>query len=92
MLKIIRRIFIMEKKAYAFVFAGFFITNQDPQDIFNENVTAQDMEEIENLIKTKLFKPGVDVALAPSIVPPHQANELLNEFSKVIFGQGEVNG
>ena len=82
----------MEKKAYAFVFAGFFITDKDPQDVFNENITAQDMEEIENLIKTKLFKPGVDVALAPSIVPPHQANELLNEFSKVIFGQGEVNG
>lgn len=81
----------MEKKAYAFVFAGFFITEKDPQEIFNENVTAEDMEQIENLIREKLFKPGVDVALAPSIVPPHQANELLNEFGKVIFSTGEPN-
>ncbi len=79
----------MEKKAYAFVFAGFFITEKDPQEIFNENVTAEDMEQIENLIREKLFKPGVNVALAPSIVPPHQANELLNEFGKVIFSTGE---
>lgn len=81
----------MEKKAYAFVFAGFFITEKDPQEIFNENVTAEDMQQIEDLIKEKLFKPGVDVALAPSIVPPHQANELLQEFGRVIFSQGESN-
>lgn len=81
----------MEKKAYAFVFAGFFITDKDPQEIFNENVTAEDMEQIEKLVKEKLFKPGVDVALAPSIVPPHQANELLQEFGKVIFSTGETN-
>lgn len=81
----------MEKKAYAFVFAGFFITEKDPQEIFNENVTAEDMQQIEDLIKEKLFKPGVDVALVPSIVPPHQANELLQEFGRVIFSQGESN-
>ncbi|WP_028950486.1 hypothetical protein [Sulfurihydrogenibium subterraneum] len=81
----------MEKKAYAFVFAGFFITEKNPQEIFREDVTAQDMEEIEKLIREKLFKPGVDVALAPSIVPPHQANDLLNEFGNVIFGRGEAN-
>ncbi|WP_297890344.1 hypothetical protein [Sulfurihydrogenibium sp.] len=81
----------MEKKAYAFVFAGFFITEKDPQEIFNENVTAEDMQQIEDLIKEKLFKPGVDVALAPSVVPPHQANELLQEFGRVIFSQGESN-
>ncbi|ACN99780.1 hypothetical protein [Sulfurihydrogenibium azorense] len=81
----------MEKKAYAFVFAGFFITEKDPQEIFREDVTAQDMEEIERLVKEKLFKPGVDVALAPSIVPPHQANDLLQEFSRIIFGRGEEN-
>jgi hypothetical protein len=79
----------LEKRAYAFVFAGFFITDKDPQEVFNENLTAEDMEEIERLVKEKLFKPGVEVALAPSIVPPHQANELLQEFGNVIFGRGE---
>lgn len=82
----------MEKKAYAFVIPGFFITSEDPNTIFKEDVTAEDMEEIEALLKKKLFKEGVDVAIAPSIVPPHQANEVLNEFSNIIFGTGENNG
>jgi len=81
----------MEKRAYAFVFAGFFITDKEPQEIFREDVSAEDMEEIQNLVKSKLFKEGVEVALAPSIVPPNQANELLNEFGKIIF-QGGENG
>lgn len=49
------------------------------------------MEQIEKLVKEKLFKPEVDVALAPSIVPPNQANELLQEFGNVIFGRGEID-
>lgn len=81
----------MERKAYAFVFGGFFITDKEPNDIFREDVTAEDMEEIEKLVRAKLFKEGVDVALAPSIVPPNQANELLNQFGNVIFGKGEAN-
>lgn len=81
----------MEKKAYAFVFAGFFITEKEPLDVFREDVTAQDMEEIEKLVKEKLFKPGVDIALAPSIVPPNQANDLLQEFGNVIFSRGETD-
>jgi len=81
----------MEKRAYAFVFAGFFITDKEPQEVFREDVSAEDMEEIQNLVKSKLFKEGVEVALAPSIVPPNQANELLNEFGKIIF-QGGENG
>ncbi|MCX7760546.1 MAG: hypothetical protein N2Z81_05095 [Hydrogenothermaceae bacterium] len=81
----------MEKKAYAFVFAGFFITDKEPQEIFREDVSAEDMEQIEKLVKEKLFKPEVDVALAPSIVPPNQANELLQEFGNVIFGRGEID-
>lgn len=79
----------MEKKAYAFVFAGFFITDKEPLEVFREDVTAQDMEEIEKLVKEKLFKPGVDIALAPSIVPPNQANDLLHEFGNIIFSRGE---
>ncbi|MCX7738392.1 MAG: hypothetical protein N2Z80_03120 [Hydrogenothermaceae bacterium] len=77
----------MEKKAYAFVFAGFFITDKEPIEIFREDVTAEDMEEIERLVKEKLFKSSVDVALAPSIVPPDQANDLLHEFGNVIFNR-----
>ncbi|MEZ0323202.1 MAG: hypothetical protein ABWJ98_02690 [Hydrogenothermaceae bacterium] len=81
----------MEKKAYAFVFAGFFITDKEPQEIFREDVSAEDMEQIEKLVKEKLFKPGVNVALAPSIVPPHQADQLLQEFANVIFRKGEID-
>lgn len=81
----------MEKRAYAFVFAGFFITEREPLDALREDVTAQDMEEIEKLVKEKLFKPGVDITLAPSIVPPNQANELLQEFGDIIFSRGEPN-
>lgn len=79
----------MEKKAYAFVFAGFFITDREPLEVFREDVTAQDMEEIERLVKEKLFKPGVEVALAPSIVPPNQANDLLHEFGNIIFSRSK---
>lgn len=81
----------MEKRAYAFVFAGFFITDKEPLEAFKEDVTAQDMEEIEKLVKEKLFKPGVDIALAPSIVPPNQANDLLYEFGNIIFSRGEMD-
>lgn len=79
----------MEKRAYAFVFAGFFITDKEPLEVFRQDVSAEDMEEIEKLVKEKLFKPGVDVALAPSIVPPNQADTLLHEFGNVIFSNGD---
>ncbi|WP_297455569.1 hypothetical protein [Persephonella sp.] len=78
-----------EKKAYPFAFVGFFVTEEEPLDILKEDVTPEQIEEIQNLIKKYLFKEGVDVVVAPFIVPPDQVNDALHQLADAVFKPDE---
>ncbi|WP_029522691.1 hypothetical protein [Persephonella sp. KM09-Lau-8] len=80
---------IEEKKAFPFAFVGFFVTEKEPLEVLKEDVTPEQIEEIQNLIKKYLFKEGVDLVVAPFIVPPDQVNDALNQLADVVFKPDE---
>ncbi|RUM57545.1 MAG: hypothetical protein DSY59_00550 [Persephonella sp.] len=79
-----------ELKAYPFAIVGFFITDKAPQDSFREELSVEEMEEIQSLIKKYIFKEGTDIVIAPFIVPPDQVDETLRQLAEQVFrGENE---
>lgn len=80
----------LELKAYPFALVGFFITDKSPQESFREELSTEEMEEIQNLIKKYIFKEGVDVIIAPFLIPPDQVDETLRQLAEQVFrGESE---
>ena len=86
-----QNLYEVELKAYPFALVGFFITDENVENVFNEQIKPEDFEEIQNLIKEKLFKKDVEVEIvvAPYLVPPDEVNQTLDNLADVIFSQGE---
>ncbi len=85
----------MEKRAYAFVLPGFFVTDKSPEEIFREDIQPEEIEKIQDLIKKTIFKSDVDVdiVIAPFMVPPDQAHDALQQLGQAVFGgEEESNG
>ncbi len=79
-----------ELKAYPFVIVVFFITDKAPQDSFREELSIEEMEEIQSLIKKYIFKEGTDIVIAPFIVPPDQVDGTLKQLAEQVFrGENE---
>lgn len=78
-----------EKKAYPFALVGFFVTEKDVNDVFRTDVTPEELEKIRELIQKLIFVGGVDVAIAPFIVPPDQVNDALQQLADAIFNPEE---
>ena len=75
----------LELKAYPFAVVGFFITDKAPKDSFREELSVEEMEEIQNLIKKYIFKENVDIIIAPFVVPPDQVDDTLKQLAEQIF-------
>lgn len=81
----------MEKQyvAVPFSLVGFFVTNRDVEESIRTDLTPEELEKLQDLIAKFLFKEGVRVALYPSVVPPEQAQEAVEELENMIFGEEE---
>ncbi len=75
--------------AVPFSLVGFFVTNRAVEESIRDDLTPEELEKLQDLIARFLFKEGVRVALYPSVVPPDQAEEAVNELENMIFGEEE---
>ncbi|WP_456464608.1 hypothetical protein [Persephonella sp.] len=81
-----------EKKAYPFAIVGFFVTDKEATESFRKDVSPEDVEQIKNLLKNLIFAEGVDIAIAPFVVPPEQVDNTLHELADLIFSpEGKDN-
>ncbi|WP_293445556.1 hypothetical protein [Persephonella sp.] len=78
-----------EKKAYPFAIVGFFVSDKEATESFRKDVSPEDVEQIKNLLKKLIFVEGVDLAIAPFVVPPDQVNDALHELAGIIFSPEE---
>ncbi|WP_457621067.1 hypothetical protein [Persephonella sp.] len=81
-----------ETKAYPFALVGFFITDKDVNEAFRQNVTPEELEKLQEVLKKTIFNEDVDVAIAPFVVPPDQVNDALQQLADAIFSQEEEQG
>ncbi len=75
--------------AVPFALVGFFVTDRDVEESIRTGMTPEELEEFQELVARYLFKEGVRVVIYPSVVPPEEAEEAVNEFGKLIFGEEE---
>ncbi len=76
-----------ETKAYPFALVGFFVTDKDISEVFRQDVTPEELEQLQELLKKTIFVDDVEIAIAPFVVPPDQVNDALNQLADVIFSQ-----
>ncbi|NPA54071.1 MAG: hypothetical protein GXO21_05320 [Aquificae bacterium] len=76
-----------ETKAYPFALVGFFVTDKDISEAFRQDVTPEELEQLQELLKKTIFTDDVEIAIAPFVVPPDQVNDALNQLADVIFSQ-----
>ncbi len=76
--------------AVPFSLVGFFVTDRDVEESIRNDLTPEELEKLQDLIAKFLFKEGVRVALYPSVVPPDQALDAVNELESMIFGEEEA--
>ncbi len=76
-------------KAVPFSLVGFFITDKSADESVRDDVTPEEMEKLQEQIAKFLFKEGVRVVIYPSIVPPEQADDAVEDFQKLLFSEGE---
>jgi hypothetical protein len=82
---------VMEEQTYAVPFAlvGFFLTSKPIEESIRNDVAPEELEKLQEIISKLLFTEGVQVALYPSVVPPDQAEEAVDELEDMIFGEEE---
>ena len=76
-------------KAVPFSLVGFFITDRSAEDSVRDDVTPEEMEKLQEQIARFLFKEGIRVVIYPSIVPPEQAEDAVEDFQNLLFSEGE---
>lgn len=81
----------MEEQTYAVPFAlvGFFLTSKPVEESIRDDVTPEELEKLQEIIQRMLFTEGVQVAIYPSVVPPDQAEDAVEELEDLIFGEEE---
>ena len=80
-----------EKQLYTFAIAGFFVTDEDPQKIINDNPDLEEIHKLEELMEKVFFNGKAQVIIAPIPVPPEQVDDILEVLGKTLFG-GEEKG
>ena len=74
--------------AIPFALVGFFATDKPVDEVIRTDLSAEELEEIQQFLAQKLFKdPNVVVAIYPAIVPPEQAKEAVSELENYLFGE-----
>jgi len=81
----------MEEQLYAVPFSlvGFFFTNKPIEESIRGDLSPEELEKLQEIISRFLFTEGIQVALYPSVVPPDQAGEAVEELEDMIFGEEE---
>lgn len=82
----------MEEQMYAvvpFSLVGFFFTNKPIEESIRSDLTPEEMEKLQELLARFLFTEDIKIALYPSVVPPDQAEEALEEFEDMMFGEDQ---
>ncbi len=74
-----------ERKAYPFALVGFFVSDKPIEECFRKDVTPEELEKLQELLKKTIFAEDVDIAIAPFVVPPDQVNDALNQLAEVVF-------
>jgi len=76
--------------AIPFALVGFFATDKSVEEVINTDLSAEELEEIQEFLAKKLFKDSnVVVAIYPAIVPPEQAQEAVKELENFLFNENE---
>ncbi len=75
--------------AVPFSLVGFFVTSRSVEESIRTDLTPEELEKLQDLLAQYLFTEGVRVALYPSVVPPDQAEEAVNELEEIVFGEEE---
>ncbi len=75
--------------AVPFALVGIFVTDKPVEESIRTDMTPEELEKFQELLARFLFKEGVRVAIYPSVVPPEQAQDAVNELEQLIFGEGE---
>ena len=74
--------------AIPFALVGFFATDKPIEEVINTDLSAEELEEIQQYLASKLFKDSkVVVAIYPAIVPPEQAQEAVKELENYLFNE-----
>jgi len=74
--------------AIPFALVGFFATDKPIEEVINTDLSAEELEELQQYLASKLFKdPNVVVAIYPAIVPPEQAQEAVKELENYLFSE-----
>ncbi|MFN3813271.1 MAG: hypothetical protein ACK4SM_01430 [Aquificaceae bacterium] len=81
----------MEEQMYAVPFSlvGFFFTSKSAEESIRSDLTPGEMEKLQDMLARFLFTEDIKVTLYPSVVPPDQAEEALEELEDMIFGESE---
>ncbi|MDW8067138.1 MAG: hypothetical protein RMI50_05595 [Aquificaceae bacterium] len=81
----------MEEQLYAVPFSlvGFFFTNKPVEESIRGDLTPEELEKLQEILSKFLFTEGIKVALYPSVVPPDQAEDAVEELEDMIFGEEE---
>lgn len=76
-----------EKPSYAVPFSlvGFFITDKPIEESIRSDLTPEELEYLQDILRKFLFTEGVRVAIYPSVVPPDQAMEAIEEMEDGFF-------
>lgn len=81
----------MKEHMYAVPFSlvGLFFTDKPVEESIRGDLTPEELEKFQEIICRFLFKEGVQVALYPSVVPPDQVEEAIEELEDMLFGEEE---
>ena len=81
----------MEEQLYAVPFSlvGFFFTNKPVEESIRGDLPPEELEKLQEILSKFLFTEGIQVALYPSVVPPDQAEDAVEELEDMIFGEEE---
>lgn len=82
---------VMEEQIYAvpFCLVGFFFTSKSVEESIRGDLSPEEVEKLQELLSKFLFTEGVQVALYPSVVPPDQAEDAVEELEDMVFGEEE---
>ncbi|ADC89640.1 hypothetical protein Thal_1008 [Thermocrinis albus DSM 14484] len=81
----------MEEQVYAVPFSlvGFFFTSKPIEESIRTDLSPEELEKLQEILSRFLFTEGVQVAIYPSVVPPDQAEEAVEELEDMIWGEEE---
>ncbi|RMH80174.1 MAG: hypothetical protein D6674_05165 [Acidobacteria bacterium] len=81
----------MEEQVYAVPFSlvGFFFTSKSVEESIRGDLSPEELEKLQEIICKFLFTENVQVAIYPSVVPPDQAEDAVEELEDMIFGEEE---